>query len=183
MALDSDFSNSKTVDFSLNFNLSGLSSSKKDVVILFFKESTPLQCLPSFGHSSVPLDGFCVCMWYVTCRRSPTQGTVQLPEMQLSKHHLHVVNTELKNPHRKNIHLDIKLAEIANVYNLKTSMFFAIVVFKVSSYILPSLNQSNEFSGCEQLDMICRSTKGPGELDLVLLTFKLIKRKPYNQMQ
>jgi hypothetical protein len=56
-------------------------------------------------------------------------------------------------------------------------MFFA-VVFKFCSYILPSLNQSNEFTGCEQLDMICRSTKGPRELDLVLLTFKLIKRKP-----
>lgn len=48
---------------------------------------------------------------------------------------------------------------------------------------MPSLNQNNEFSGCEQHDMIYRSTKGPGELDLVLLTFKLIQRKPYNQMQ
>lgn len=62
-------------------------------------------------------------------------------------------------------------------------MLFAIFVFKFSSYVLPSLNQSHESSGGEQLDMICRSTKGPGELDLVLLTFKLIKRKPYNQIQ
>lgn len=62
-------------------------------------------------------------------------------------------------------------------------MFSAAVVFKFSFHVLASLNQSNEFSGSEQLDMICRSTKGPGELDLVLLTFKLIKRKPYNQMQ
>lgn len=89
----------------------------------------------------------------------------------------------MKNPHKKNIPLDIKLSEIANLCNLKTFMFFAIVVFKFSSNVLLSLNQSNEFSGCEQLDMICRSTKGPGELELVLLTFKLIKRKPYNQTQ
>ena len=87
----------------------------------------------------------------------------------------------MKNPHKKNIYLYIKLSEIVDLYNLK--MFSAIVVFKLSSNVWLSLNQSNEFSGCEQLDMICRSTKGTGELDLVLLTFKLITRKPYNQMQ
>lgn len=87
----------------------------------------------------------------------------------------------MKNPHKKNIYLYIKLSEIVDLYNLK--MFSAIVVFKLSSNVWLSLNQSNEFSGCEQLDMICRSTKGTGELDLVLLTFKLIMRKPYNQMQ
>ena len=87
----------------------------------------------------------------------------------------------MKKPHKKNVYLYIKFSEFADLYSLKT--FPAIVVFKFSSNVWPSLNQSNEFSGCEQPDMICRSTKGTGELDLVLFTFKLIMRKPYNQMQ
>lgn len=72
--------------------------------------------------------------------------------------------------------------QIGNLKQSEDSIDFTVVL-KCSYHALPSLNQSNEFTGCQQLDMICRSTKGPGELDLVLLTFKLIKRKPYNQMQ
>lgn len=100
--------------------------------------------------------------------------------MELSKRHLLCIRN-VKEPQRKNINLGAKPSD-CEVKQFEDSID-PTVVLKCSYSALPSLNQSNEFTGCQQLDMICGSTKGPGELDLVLFTSKLIKRKPYNQMQ
>lgn len=127
MVLNSDFSTSRTMDFSLNsyfpawYHL-GLSSGKNDGAIPFFKVSYSLQFLPFLRHSSVPqnddADSVCVCVVSYLHTKSSTD-TLPLSEVELSEKHLCKIRN-MKNLHRKNIHLIIKLSEIANLYNLKT---------------------------------------------------------------